>query len=1469
MAGVVVFCTTYALILPAITMEQDVFCGLEEHVHTEACFQETVQKNLVCTPEQLLVHTHADECYDQEGALICGQADYVAHSHDALCYDGEGQLVCTLAERTAHVHGDSCYQLPTVTVEHVHQDSCYEKEQGELLCGITETEGHAHGGECYRAGDELLCTTPVNHVHAGDCFRYPLVCTLSTEPHSHGNGCYAPGTELQCSIPEGHVHSDSCRVVTLSCTNEEEGHTHGDECYSSSLVCSIPENHAHAESCYKPELVCTLDTTTAHSHGPECYSTVPETVCEIVENHVHGDACYNQVLQCQLEEVEPHAHIYACYQWNDVLICSMEEGDPEIIVPEDAEPELICREPVAEVHVHGEACFETAELPHCTEDHTHTAECEGYDCICGLEAHEHSLPCYSDPEADVETAAVWEATLSQVTLTGDARADLVAIAKTQLGYAESSRNYAVWEDNTTHGYTRYGAWYGSPYGDWCAMFVSFCLHYADVDGVPLHWGCRPWIEELTALNLYHRAEEYTPQAGDIIFYDWEGDELSDHVGIVAEVIPNAQTGGSTVRAIEGNSANCVQYVDYAMDDARILGYGVIPVPEEEPVTTYYCGREEHIHEESCFNEEGTQICGLEEHFHNALCTITPERQGRIQEVVSLINALPASDEIQQTLLSFDNSGDTAGYEAYFRQISSRALGTYVFYEDLAEAERQAVSNRDKLLSLQWLWSAKTLELIQEIPVYQINSYDQKDSDAGSGSLLLYGCSADDLGADQMGFRYWYAIIVEENEKGLLYVDRLVTELSETADKSALKASTANGFVLLVYKDNVASLDVETGNYVSVPFDYTQTAAYTGTSYGAITFTDTIYSTLSVEKALSADDETMLPLLGNPDFRFQVLKADAENAGTEELFIGADVEYTIFDGDDQMIGTGITDENGVFAIKAGQRAEFAEIAENGGSYYVRELFRSVDFGQYETVTVNGVPAAPVLEITLGDDSLSGFDSDIHDAAGGDAAFLFDNRITCSKLGTLAVTKTLEKLDGSTDTESVFTILVEVDGNLLPVGTTYTVAEEERTVSAAGEIGIKAGETALISKIISGSGFRIWEKESSVGDYIVSYTGSSGVTGGAASAFGTVHTEEALEINVHNAEVGTSIDIPVTKTLSVSDGAPHTFTFTLEQVTDASGAELLENGVSLTAEIQVTDQTTADDAFTLNYYQNQIEASETFYYRVTETAAETAAEDSAEAAEEPAEETEEVTEEPAPQYSSVIYDPAEYILAVTVEKAEDGTLAEPTAVILRDEAQVEAITFTNTLTGQLNLRKVVKGVDTGLDFGFILQQAPGTSGLESLPTTYPVTVRLADGSTQELTLELPENEATLTLKNGDAVMIHGVPIGAQWTITEGTAEKAEDGSVTVTSAHPTGFAVTVTVETIGEEGEILDEIFAGNIIDCEIETGETDVIFTNTSTYALPKTGGAGTIPYTLAGIMLMLFSAAFLLYNTKKCRREVE
>ena len=98
-AAIVVFCTTYALILPAITMEKEDFtCGLQAHTHTAECYQ------LVCGKQEIFSHTHTKpDCYDASGNLTCTLKEQTLHHHSAACYS-KPQPVCGQTEHPAHTH---------------------------------------------------------------------------------------------------------------------------------------------------------------------------------------------------------------------------------------------------------------------------------------------------------------------------------------------------------------------------------------------------------------------------------------------------------------------------------------------------------------------------------------------------------------------------------------------------------------------------------------------------------------------------------------------------------------------------------------------------------------------------------------------------------------------------------------------------------------------------------------------------------------------------------------------------------------------------------------------------------------------------------------------------------------------------------------------------------------------------------------------------------------------------------------------------------------------------------------------------------------------------------------------------------------------------------------------------------------------------------------------------------------------
>jgi hypothetical protein len=208
------------------------------------------------------------------------------------------------------------------------------------------------------------------------------------------------------------------------------------------------------------------------------------------------------------------------------------------------------------------------------QEHTHTADCYDVDgnLICGLQEHVHTAACYSDSTADVETAEVWEATLPQKT--GVQADDLVAAAESQLGYRESAKNYAVADDGTIRGYTRYGAWYGNACGAWNAMFVSFCLHYAGIpeSQFPYASGCYAWTAKLQDAGLW-RDGSYSPRAGDVVFLD------ENDVGIVT-----ASEGGR-LTVIAGDYQNSGAVSEFTADASAVTGYGVLTAEtaETQPV----------------------------------------------------------------------------------------------------------------------------------------------------------------------------------------------------------------------------------------------------------------------------------------------------------------------------------------------------------------------------------------------------------------------------------------------------------------------------------------------------------------------------------------------------------------------------------------------------------------------------------------------------------------------------------------------------------------------------------------------------------------------------------------------------------------------------------------------------------------------------------------------------------------------
>jgi len=207
------------------------------------------------------------------------------------------------------------------------------------------------------------------------------------------------------------------------------------------------------------------------------------------------------------------------------------------------------------------------------EEHQHIEECMQENVlICGLSEHIHKAECYSDPEADTETLLNWQNMFADYPYTGVLREDLVGIAKTQVGYNESKLNFETSDDGVRHGYTRYGAWYGAPYNDWSAMFVSFCLSYAGANETvfPNSSGAAMMAELWKTNGKYIAVGDYAPQSGDIVFFN------NNTAGIVTEIF------NTTFHVIRGDIQNAVTSDMMSLSDPSILGWGCTetPVPQD-------------------------------------------------------------------------------------------------------------------------------------------------------------------------------------------------------------------------------------------------------------------------------------------------------------------------------------------------------------------------------------------------------------------------------------------------------------------------------------------------------------------------------------------------------------------------------------------------------------------------------------------------------------------------------------------------------------------------------------------------------------------------------------------------------------------------------------------------------------------------------------------------------------------------
>lgn len=397
-----------------------------------------------------------------------------------------------------------------------------------------------------------------------------MLTSLSVSWRLHQVGtALTTDNEYSCGMEE-HVHTDECYTEELVCGYEEGEPEDPDSAFSVDSEPTTEEPEAEPEE-PEPEEA----EPEVHHHTADCYETVLVEHKELTcgqEEHTHDDTCPVDPdtgdFLCGFEE---HTHTDDCFttetETEEKLICGYEEGevlsdgtaadDDGIAALEDTNTATS----VAEDDSSSEAVSEPVL-------HHHTEACYEKVLTCTIPEHTHTLACLADYSADVETDDDWEK--YSVGLSDNWNEALLAVAKEQLGYKESEKNFqtdeALGDIIDVHHYTRYGAFYGNPYADWDVAFIAFCQHYAGIPKteIPQRLGLEALRADMDAMGFAYLTEgedaAYEAIPGDVVTYNKNGTADDETIGIVETV------GDDSLTVISGAVEGAVAEVTVPFTD---------------------------------------------------------------------------------------------------------------------------------------------------------------------------------------------------------------------------------------------------------------------------------------------------------------------------------------------------------------------------------------------------------------------------------------------------------------------------------------------------------------------------------------------------------------------------------------------------------------------------------------------------------------------------------------------------------------------------------------------------------------------------------------------------------------------------------------------------------------------------------------------------------------------------------------
>lgn len=1420
-AAVAVFCTTYALILPAITLEG------EAHSHDDGCYQYTTEvRSLVCTPE---VHTHEADCYNEEGVIVCGYADYLVHTHDDNCYTDEGELICELPEIAEHIHDINCWTVVEDTSEHVHNMDCYETAS-ELVCGIDLN--HVHTEDCERIvpgvltcleGQESESTSTETDEYTDDEYvfdeGYDAGMSMSYEDDME----IGDSDEDTIGDDFDDAEQEPAEEFEIDETDEPK-HEHGPECWSDDTIeyiCGNDSNHVHDENCYKTEtvLTCEVDTDVNEFDVNESGEALEMLTCDKDEIivHVHTEECMDgDVLICGLLETYEHRHTDECF---------------ETTLVELDEPVLICEE--GYVRTAEDLAKDFAErvndMPDPTDENYSYCYMLAYDAF----AQATELYFTENPDADNDAFYAW---LDELGYT-----EVLAMFM-ELPDPDSVELYPEDALETVEGVNVPGVnirLYN--YNEKINNGVKNIKNVNNYSDFKNSYSLRDWFE------FFHNAESednvtaVDGRRNQTAYLSWRDWYSGIYTNYRTEVDGILVDGYPSIKKFSRNyQNNAWQPVTF---NGGSLSY-LFPTKEEydEGKETEY----DYISEAYYITDGG----GL----------FQKDSNGNYYYDSKLNAAFYDNDKGKFVL------GDWIVRPSYIDTNDSVEAGNFFPFNSASDVNIGSKStiegkNAYKLDRVD-LWFGMTVDFNFYMPKDgKINNQNMVFEFLGDDDVFVYiddililnigGTHKAEIGTINFATGEVNDPLHKGNNSTTLYNN------STTLYDLYLDAGKINVYGYATDDTNKQIFHRVNGNWIFTDYTSHKFNFFYLERGGNVSYCKLFYNlptlpenSLIVEKEVTVDavDTLQEALKETLEYKFRVLKATTVDGTTTYTSVLKDTPYTLMQYDAtnseyvEVTGTSYsTDKDGIFTLKHGQRAVFEELVDtlDQGTFVVEELIPTDLAEQYKDVYSDGNEVSiKAGETTYVDESGDAYKSYISDEFVIDQSdpskvgisYLkhFENEVDADYLGNLEI----EKVCSNKNDE--FTMKVKLGGVDIPVGTEYFIGETKETVTTEGEIELKADETAEIRHIIAGTEYEVEESLATEqsGIYTVTYSGTitengvtpTAITDDTAPISGTMPMKSTVHITVTNSENEISTEIPLTKNtygLDLEEGKTETFTFVATEC-DKNG-EVSEGAASSNTTLKV-DSETETGTIGFGYKTSKLEVCSKYYL---------------------------IKEESTDGY---ICDDIVYLVKVDIAKENGSWTATPsiigTVTTIVDEdgkttteveefnAEPTTLTFNNYRAVNLTVKKTVPSGDKKQNFEFtVLAKLDGD------------VYTLADIKTGSITM----TGGKFSLSDGDSIIIP-VPYNAVVTVEEAQANGymttyavTENREITTS-----GNGLSVTISHTDEDDDTITGIIADTLVE-----------FTNTAGTELPSTGGSGTFMYTLGGLLLCGIAGTLITYKRRR------